>query len=57
MWEKMIRRGHSMHVPLTSDSSICCSYHEIKGESGIIFRNCEKSTDGNPQNKIIVCLR
>ena len=29
---KIIRRGHSMPVPLTY-SSIFCSYHEIKGQS------------------------
>ena len=32
MCKQIIRRGPSMPVPLTS-SSICCSYHEIKGES------------------------
>ena len=30
--KKIIRWGHSMPVPLTY-SRICCSYHEIKGES------------------------
>ena len=33
---KIIRRGHSMPVPLTS-SSICCSYYETKGESWHYF--------------------
>ena len=50
MSKKIVTRGHSMPVPLTS-SSICCSYHEIKARAGISFRNCEKSNDGNPQNR------
>ena len=45
MCKKIIRRVHSMPVPLTS-SSICCSYHDGT-RAGIIFRNCEKSNDVN----------
>ena len=47
MCKKIIRRGHVMPVPLTS-WSICCSYHEIKGESWhhffVIARNLMMGT-------------
>ena len=48
--KKVIRRGHSMPVPLTS-SSTCCNNYGIKGESWHHFRNCEKSNDGNPRKR------
>ena len=50
MCKKIIRRGHSMPVPLTS-SSIYCSYHEIKSERCmssffLIERNLMMGTPG-----------
>ena len=40
--KKIIRRGHSMPVPLTS-TSISCNNYELKARAGTIFRNCKKS--------------
>ena len=46
-----------MPVPLTS-SSICCNNNmELKARAGTIFRNCEKSSDGNPGKVIKVPLK
>ena len=48
-----VTRGHSMPVPLTHSTvqAFVAAIMKLKARAGIIFRNCEKSNDGNPQNR------
>ena len=46
--KKIIRRGHSMPVPLPIQAFVA-AIMKLKARVGIVFRNWEKSNDGNPQ--------
>ena len=50
-YEKIIIRQHACSTYLLNFKAFVAAIMKIKARAGIIFRNCEKSNDGNPQNR------